>query len=152
MLTNSYANPSTEKREAYDAATALLAKGDEGSLRYAALELRRCIEAIVYEKLKVYGQLLPEASVHQWQPPQAFDALIEIEPNAQETLTFAVAPQTEPGKMPETPFKSIGVDVRPKGKWIKKTWHKLGFYLHAEWPFSEDKPRFSSQLLRSQAL
>jgi hypothetical protein len=129
MKTNPYADPSNEKREAYNAAAALLAKQDDGCLRYVALELRRCLESIVYEKLRVYGRLLPEGSVHQWQPPQAFDALIEVEPNAQETITYAVAPQTEPGRMSETPFKSIGVDERPKGKWIKKTWHKLGFYL-----------------------
>ena len=139
MIINDHADPSTEKREAYHAATALLAKQDDASLRYAALELRRCIEAIVYEKLKVYGALLPEGSVHQWQPPQAFDALIEIEPNAEQTFTFAVAPEREFGKMPDTPFRSIGTDERPKAKWIKKTWHKLGSYLHAEWPFAPNK-------------
>jgi hypothetical protein len=145
MKTNSYADPGTEKRYAYEAAATLLAKEDEDSLRYAALELRRCIEAIVYEKLRVYGDLLPEDSVHQWQPPQAFDALIAVEPDAEATFTFAVAPQTEPGKMPEAPFKVIGVDQRPKGRWIKKTWHKLGFYLHADWPFADDKPKSSSR-------
>ena len=45
MKTNSYADPRTEKRYAYEAAAALLAKEDQDSLRYAALELRRCIEA-----------------------------------------------------------------------------------------------------------
>src|ERR1035438_8417790 len=143
MKTNSYADPGTEKRHAYEAAATLLAKEDDDSLRYAALELRRCIEAIVYEKLRVYGDLLPEGSVHQWQPPRACDALIAIEPDAEATFTFAVAPQAEPGKMPEVPFKAIGVDQRPKGRWIKKTWHKLGFYLHADWPFADDKPKSS---------
>src|ERR1035438_5057609 len=106
MKTNSYADPGTEKRHAYEAAATLLAKEDDDSLRYAALELRRCIEAIVYEKLRVYGDLLPEGSVHQWQPPRAFDALIAIEPDAEATFTFAVAPQAEPGKMPEVDRKS----------------------------------------------
>jgi hypothetical protein len=61
MKTNPYADPTTEKRLAYDAAAAMLAKQDGESLRYAALELRRCIEAIVYEKLKLYDILLPGA-------------------------------------------------------------------------------------------
>src|ERR1035438_382575 len=110
MKLNPYADPINEKHHAYDAAAALLAQQDDASLRYAALELRRCIEAIVYAKLKIYGDLLPYGSVHQWQPPQAFDALIAIEPDAEATFTYAISPQTEPGKMPEVPFKAIGVD------------------------------------------
>jgi hypothetical protein len=140
MPINHRADPDHEKREAFNAASALLAKNDGSVLRYVALELRRCIEAIVYQKLMIYGDLLPEGSVNQWQPPQAFDALIEIEPNAQETRTFAVAPQTDPTKFPDSPFKAIGVDQRPKARWIKETWHKLGSYLHADWPFAK-KPK-----------
>jgi hypothetical protein len=143
MNINSHADPASEKREAYGAASNLLSRQDADSLRYAALELRRCIEAIVYEKLKGYGQLLPEDSVHQWQPPQAFDALIAIEPKAENTLTFAVAKQAELSKPAAGPYQVLGVDERPKGRWIKKTWHKLGFYLHADWPFAVDKPRTS---------
>jgi len=121
MKTNPYADPHHEKHEAYNAAAALLAKQDEGVLRYAALELRRCIEAIVYEKLRIYGDLLPEGSVHQWQPPQAFDALIAIEPGAEATFTYAVAPETEPGKMATGPYHAVGVDERPQGEVDKES-------------------------------
>src|ERR1019366_6532542 len=146
MKLNSYADPINEKHHAYDAAAALLAKQDDASLRYAALELRRCIEAIVYEKLKVYDILLPVGSVHQWQPPQAFDALIAIEPGAEETYTYAIAPQRDFGQIAEGPYRAVGMDERPKGKWIKKTWNKLGAYLHAEWPFSRsERPRGSAR-------
>jgi len=146
MKTNPYADPTTEKRLAYNAAGAMLARQDADSLRHAALELRRCIEAIVYEKLKVYGVLLPEGSVHQWQPPQAFDALIAIEPGAEDTYTYAIAPEKEFGKMADGPYHAVGVDERPKGKWIKKTWNKLGAHLHAEWPFSRaSKPPASAR-------
>ena len=75
-------------QEAFTAATRLLNEQDDASLRYAALELRRCLEALVYEKLKTYRDVLPEGSVSRWQPPQAFEALIEIEPEAQETYTL----------------------------------------------------------------
>lgn len=141
MRINTHADPMTEKRKAYDAATVLLAKQDDCSLRYAALEVRRCLEAVVYEKLRVYDVLLPEDSVYKWQPPQAFDALIEIEPNAEESCTISIAMHKEPGSTEETHFQRLGVDERPKGKWIKKTWQKLGSYLHADWPFSSGKPR-----------
>lgn len=135
MKQNEKADPSSEKGEAYTAAVALLAKSDDSSLRYAALEVRRCMEAVVYEKLKAYGTLLPEGSVYQWQPPQAFDALIDIEPNAELSGTIAVAIQPGFGKPPEGPWQKIGTDERPKAKWLRKTWHKIGFYLHADWPF-----------------
>jgi hypothetical protein len=143
MALNSNADPISEKREAYNAAIDLLAKGDETSLRYAALEFRRSIEAIVYAKLRVYDVLLPEDSVRKWQPPQALDALIVLEPNAEETFVISVALETEPGKLAPGPYQQIGIDERPKAKWIKKTWHKLGYYLHAEWPFGSLKPRTS---------
>lgn len=134
-------------RLAYEEAAAMLAKQDDGSLRYAALELRRCIEAIVYQKLKVYGTLLPEGSVHQWQPPQAFDALIALEPGAEETYTYAIAPESEFGKITQGPYRAFGVDERPRGKWIKKTWNKLGSHLHAEWPFSRaDNPSLAARV------
>ena len=116
MKTNPYADPRTEKQLAYDAAAAMLARQDDDSLRYAAPELRRCIEAIVCEKLKIYDILLPDTSVHQWQPPQAFDALTAIEPGAEETYTYAIAPQKEFEKAAEGPYRAIGVDERPKGQ------------------------------------
>ena len=108
---NIHADPTAEKREAYDAASVLLAKRDDCSLRYAALELRRCMEAIVYEKLKVYDVLLPEGSVHQWQPSQAFDALIAVEPNAQETCTLSIAIEQEPGAPAAGPYRTIGTEI-----------------------------------------
>jgi hypothetical protein len=138
---NNYADPTREKRDAFDAAKALLAKGDEALLRYAALELRRCIEAIVYEKLKSLHDLLPEASVHTWQVPQAFEALVEIEPNAEEDVTYGIALQSDPDKPSPGPYMNIGTDKRPKAKRVETVWNRLGGYLHAEWPFSKKKTK-----------
>jgi hypothetical protein len=153
MKTNPYADPTTEKQLAYDAAAAMLAREDDDSLRYAALELRRCIEAIVYEKLEVYDTLLPDGSVHRWQPPRAFDALIAIEPGAEETHAYAVAPEKEFGKISEGAYRAVGVDKRPSAKWIKKTWNKLGSHLHAEWPFARaEKPHTSARTFLKKTL
>lgn len=137
------ANPLSEMKTAFRAAEKRLESNDETSLRYAALELRRCIEAMVYGKLKIYQELLPEDSIHQWQPPQAFAALVAVDPSAEDTFTVAVGKQTEFDKMSSGPFFTIGVDHRPRIKWLKKTWNKLGHLLHAEWPFA--KSRFSEQ-------
>jgi len=138
-------NPVDEKRDAYVTAQALLQKQDEASLRYAALELRRCLEAIVYEKLDGYRQFLPAEAAKEWRPGQAFDALIAIEPNAEDTFTLAVAVETSPGQMAPGPYRIVGVDKRPKAKWIKKTWNKLGGRLHAEWPYERHKKSELSQ-------
>jgi len=141
MKNNRLANPSLEKRQAHQAAKALLDQQNDAVLRYVALELRRCIESVVYEKLQIYGSMLPEGSVYKWQPAQAFDVLIEIEPDAEETFTVAMAQQEAPDKPATTAIKTIGVDVRPKARWVKKLWNKLGSYLHAEWPFGKsNKP------------
>jgi hypothetical protein len=85
--------------------------------------------------------LLPEGSVHTWQVPQAFEALVEIEPNAEEDVTYAVALQTESDKPSAGPYMNIGTDRRPKAKRVEELWNKLGSYLHAEWPFSKKKAK-----------
>jgi len=136
MKMNPHANPLNEARQAYQAARQLLDRQDDSQLIYAALELRRCIESIVYQELQVYGAVLPEDSVYKWQAAQAFDALIEIEPDAEDSFTVAVGLQEAPDKPPSEPLKVIGTDHRPNNRWVKKTWQKLGPFLHAEWPFA----------------
>ena len=140
------ADPLSEMNAAFTAAKSLLEGSDQTSIRYAALELRRCIEAIVYGKLKIYRELLPGDSIHQWQPPQAFDALLAVDPSAEDTFTFAVGPQTEFDKMSSGPFTTLGVDHRPRSKWLKKTWNKLGHMVHAEWPFAKSRPSEQAKL------
>lgn len=128
--------PITEKRQAFGRAKELLEGDSESSLRYAALELRRCLEAIVYEKLLVYRSRLPEKLARTWQPPQAFKALAAIEPGAERTSKWMVAGQRERGGPPSTPFRPLGVDLRPDLGWLTKTYNKLGSFLHADFPFS----------------
>ncbi|HTU44856.1 MAG TPA: hypothetical protein VMF91_07330 [Bryobacteraceae bacterium] len=62
-----------------------------------------------------------------------------MEPEAQETFTYAVGPQKDLLTPSNGPFQQIGLDERPRAKWVKDTWNKLGFYLHAEWPFAKRK-------------
>jgi hypothetical protein len=103
-------------------------------LRHAALELRRCIEAVVYEKLSAYRDRLP-AGARRWQAPQAFKALIAIEPEAAHSTTIGFAWQKEEGVPATGPFHLLGVDRRPDVGWLTKTYNKLGNLLHAEFPF-----------------
>jgi hypothetical protein len=60
-------------------------------------------------------------------------------------VTYGIAPQTEPDKLPDVPFRNIGTDRRTKGKRVKKLWNSLGAYLHAEWPFSKKQGKGPSR-------
>lgn len=129
--------PSEEKLAAFKAAKDFLSRSDDSLSRHAALELRRCIEAVVYETLLAYRSWIPANVARTWQPPQAFKALLAIHPDAQETKTVAVGKQTHSQLPSPDPYKQLGVDYRPKYAWLSKTWNKLGSLLHASWPFAQ---------------
>jgi hypothetical protein len=61
----------------------------------------------------------------------------KIDPLAEETVTFSIGAQVDQQTPSPGPYIPLGTDQRPKLKWVKKTWNKLGFYLHAEWPFAK---------------
>lgn len=128
-------DPNTEKRRAYNCVKELLSRGDEDSIRYAALELRRCLEAVVYEKLWAYRNRIPVEVARRWQPPQAFKALLLMEPDADQTFTVAVAKEHKPGVMAQGPRTTLGTDLRPQTSWLRKTHNKIGSFLHAKSPF-----------------
>jgi hypothetical protein len=130
--------PTDEKVQAYQSAKA---QRTEDVLRYVALDLRRCIEAVVYEKLEAYRKWISEKLARTWQPPQAFKALLEIDPGGENDSVFAVALQDRPDGPPLTPLKAIGTDRRPSVKWLTDTWNSLGSYLHADWPYSRKSKR-----------
>ncbi|SRR5260221_59252 len=47
------------------------------------------------------------------------------------------------GRWRQVPTMRLASMNDPKAKWIKKAWQKLGFYLHADWPFAVHKPKSS---------
>jgi hypothetical protein len=112
-------------------AKALLATGDEPSLRYAALELRICMELITYEKLRDYSSMIPEAVLEKWQPPQAVKALLEFEPHADQSYVLAFGRQSAPGVPAET-MTILGEHKSLNYKWLRKHYNKIGNALHAE--------------------
>ena len=128
--------PIDEKRDAFRRAVELLDQHQDEILRYAILEVRRCLEAVAYEKLWAYKDRLPTEITRKWQPPQAFKALIAIEPGAGHTSIIGAAKQKGFGVAAEEPYKQRGVDLRPDVKWLSKTWNKLGKFLHAEFPYA----------------
>jgi hypothetical protein len=113
--------PTDEKVQPYNAAKELLAQGKDELYRYGALELRRCIEALVYEKLEAYRKWISEKLARTWQPPQAFKALLEIDPGGQDDGAFAVAAQEQLDGPPNMPFRRRalhdGGQQRPGVSW-----------------------------------
>lgn len=132
--------PIVEKREALERAKKLLSQNDDDVLRYVALELRRCLEAVVYEKLWAYRNRIPPDVARKWQPPQAFRALLAIEPDADQSSIIRFAPEETPGGPVSGPFRTLGTDRRPTSAWLNKTYNKLGSMLHAHWPYA-NQPR-----------
>ena len=135
--------PIAEKRQALDRAIEMISRDNSDELRYVALELRRCIEAVVYEKLWIYRDRFPAEVARKWQPPQAFKALLVMEPDAEHTKIVRIAKQTELGVPSTGPFLTLGTDQRFSSTWLNKTYNKLGSYLHASWPFAKNPEKNS---------
>ena len=140
---------SNEKRKAFKSAEEMLHRNDDDLLLYVALELRLCLEAVVYEKLWARKEWIPQDAARAWRLPQAFAALLSIEPEAEHSATLAVAPEMTPGAMPSREsLRALGVDLRPQSRWLKKTWKKLGSLLHAQSPFAKQAGSSSSNRRR----
>ena len=79
------------KTECLARAKLLIEKNTEDSLIYGALELRQCIESIVYEKLNGYKKFVPGIVFSKWQPHHAMKTLLYFEPGAVDSLKIAIA-------------------------------------------------------------
>jgi len=112
-------------------ARSLLSTADDGSLRYACLELRFCIEAIVYAKLDAYSNYVPAAVFEKWQPNHAVKMLLQFEPEADEDFTLYISPESEPG-IPTGNWTCLGQHNALRLSWLNKNYNKLGSYLHVK--------------------
>ncbi len=138
------------KREHYRRAKEHLESGDDDRLIYAALELRLCLEDIVYSKLKTYASRLPASVKKKWQPPQALKALLQLEPNADEDFTLRMARETELG-VPGEKWQHMGTHRTVKYKWVQKHYNKLGSYLHEDQPFVTPRLPYPVRLEKMRA-
>ncbi|HEX4985686.1 MAG TPA: hypothetical protein VFV71_06390 [Burkholderiales bacterium] len=121
---------SFDKRSCMARAKALLSEPTAEHLRYAALELRFCIEALTYEKLRSFASDIPEEVLNIWQPPQAVKALLEFEPDADQTFTIYTGVEETYG-VPSPNMKLVGTHHSLKLPWLRKHYNKLGSCLHS---------------------
>lgn len=115
-----------------DKATNLLASGKDDDLRYAALELRYCIEHLFYGLIPHYKAELPDDVVegNVWRPAEIIDMIADMDPYVSQDREIRIGAQPAPGVPPARMIvlgrqSGIGKDL------IRKVYHKLGFYLHA---------------------
>ena len=120
------------KRSCLERARILLAEGKPESLRYACLELRYCMEAIAYEKLRLYTKNIAESIQEVWQPRKVIDALEEYDPLVNQSYTLRIWSETPPGERDELVFSGEHKTLSPIT--LKKHYYKLGNYLHVPTP------------------
>ncbi|OMQ24738.1 hypothetical protein [Serratia oryzae] len=103
---------------------------DDLRLKYAALELRMCIESIVYHRLSklVAKGKIDNSAYFSWQPPQVIKYFLSLDPYSLTDVEISIAKNNadnKPGK-----WVKFGTETRLNEKFIKKNYHKLGGYLH----------------------
>lgn len=128
---------SLDKRSCMARAQALIADPSDESLRYAALELRLCIEALTYEKLRSFSNMIPEAVLSTWQPPQAVKTLLEFEPLADHSFTIFAGTEETPGVKSRN-MQFVGQHNSLRLNWLRKHYNKLGNFLHFPAPNSKN--------------
>lgn len=139
---------SFDKRSCLERAKNLLSKNDDSLLRYVCLELRFCLEDITYKKLSTYAKRLPKEVIEKWQPPQAFRALLEFEPYADQNFSIKIREESKPA-IPSGNWRFLGTHKIFKLNWLRKTYNQLGSYLHIP---SLKSQQISGQLLNSNHL
>lgn len=107
----------------------LLEEQCDDNLRYAVLELRFSIEALVYDRAFAYKNELPPDRYRKWQPRELLKALAEISPRTLQDVTLSVGKEEEFGVIPDV-FHSMGTDIAVTQNDIRKNYEALGSFLH----------------------
>ncbi|MBB4821095.1 DNA-directed RNA polymerase subunit RPC12/RpoP [Pseudomonas alcaligenes] len=114
-------------------AKAHLDSPEEHLLRYAALELRFCLEAVAYRQLEQYGDVFPGNMVGMWKADQILKLLASFDPMSNQEGELSIAPAANSDEIPSE-WVSIGsAKVIPWRK-FRNFYNKLGSFLHAPAP------------------
>ncbi|MBV8095791.1 MAG: hypothetical protein JO110_21690, partial [Acetobacteraceae bacterium] len=138
MATKPY-NGRIEAQHCLERAKRLLANDD--SVRYACLELRLCIEHLVFDQLKVYIEETSEHALSKWAPRELISEILAVDPSAEETKPwfvdvkdghiFSIREESRLDDVPEDRAIPIGEDRRLGVSWVSKRYNVLGNFLHA---------------------
>lgn len=106
-----------------------LQKEDKASLRSAALSLRMAMEALAYERVKLYRDDLPPEDYKKWQPRILMKCLVDIDPYADKSGSVSYGIEPSLGEKPKE-MKFLGTENVLDLATIKKHYDALGSYLH----------------------
>ena len=88
---------------------ALLEAKDDSQLAYAALELRMCMEALIYGRAQAYADDLPPQMAASSQPQKVMELLLKVDPYADTDMTLEMS--DEPAGTTDTPtYVSLGTE------------------------------------------
>jgi hypothetical protein len=116
-------------RQALSAARIELDSSDPARLAYAALRLRMAMEALTYERAHAYRGLLPPEQCEAWQPKKMMQALLDLDPLADQGGTLFVGLEDTPG-VPAKEMSPVGTENVLGLKPIKRHYDALGSFLH----------------------
>jgi hypothetical protein len=109
-----------------DAATALLARGEEASLRYACLELRMVMECLTYDLLRIYRNDVGDELLSEYRADKLLKQLVAIDPMADQGATLTISPADDASDGKTMSFK----EHRFRARWGSKSYNTLGRFLH----------------------
>lgn len=116
-------------REALSRATAFLLSKENHSLRYAALELRLCMEALTYDRAQAYRKEIPPGEMGRWQPRQLMKVLLDIDPTADSSYRLRIGEEPFPGGQPAE-MHDLGAEKVFGLKELKALYDAVGSLLH----------------------
>lgn len=112
-------------RQHADKARVILANPTDDDVSYAALELRKAIEAIAYERMLSYRNDISDEKLKTWQPPKVLDVVAAIDPGTR--YKVLISAELVDGSGEYTP---LFAEIPLSNKTVRKHYHALGRYLH----------------------
>jgi hypothetical protein len=111
-----------------DAAKTLLSSGKVEELKYAALELRMALEALIYDVASHFSDDFPQKH-DNWKPKKLLEQLIAIDELCDKSLEFHIREHHD-GQADDEGWALIGEENRLSLKDVKKPYESLGSFLH----------------------
>lgn len=126
--------PIGNRRQHLRRAQELLQTGQSENLKYAALELRLCLEAMTYDKLRSFEKYLSKSILERnWQPPQLLKAMTQLDGNADQSVSLYMGPPYVEGVKPkDDEYQLVGEHKAFGHRWLSKNYNKLGSLLHVQ--------------------
>ena len=137
-----------EAHEFLERAQAELDSGNDIRLSYAALDLRKAMEALTYDRAQAYKEEIPPSEYEAWQPKKLLKYLLEIDPMADSESALRVTSVVD-GKA-EGPPQAFGRERVLDLHTLQNHYDALGSHLHVPIARQRHKAAPSPEQLRSR--